>query len=333
MYVRLKQFVFAIVVVAVTAMAALAAFAWSGVYDIGADDPHSKPVLGLLALVRDRSVGAQAASIAVPADLASEARIRQGAGNYDAMCSTCHLAPGLGDSELNRGLYPAPPRLDKMKVEPAQAFWVVKHGIKASGMPAWGKSMGDEYIWNMVAFLGALPAFDADKYRALVAESGGHSHGGAEPDDHGDAHDHDDASQHEGAAAGGASPDVPGAATDAVAVVDAFGAALVAGELAKVKAFLDPAVVVLETGGAERSRDEYMDHHAEADAKFLHGAHVRKTRRIARASGDAAWVATESVIHAHGSKPVTLLSTETMVLAKKAGQWRITHIHWSSREQ
>jgi len=206
----------------------------------------------------------------------------------------------------------------------------VKHGIKASGMPAWGKSMGDEYIWNMVAFLGAMPDLDAPRYQALVAASGGHSHDGAEADEHGDAgHGHGGDGNQAAAALDG----IPEAAQGAVAVVDAFGAALVAGDLGKVKALLDPAVIVLESGGAERSRDEYMDHHASADAKFLRGAHVRVTRRLARASGDTAWVATESSIHAHGEKPVTLLSSETMVLARKAGGWHITHIHWSSREK
>ncbi len=32
-------------------------------------------------------------------------------GNYDAMCAQCHLGPGLGDSEIHKGLYPAPPNL------------------------------------------------------------------------------------------------------------------------------------------------------------------------------------------------------------------------------
>lgn len=313
-----------LVVLFLVIVAALVAFAWSGRYDVGADRPHLRPTSAMIAAVRDRSIQRHAARIAVPADLASEARIRQGAGNYEAMCAACHLSPGSGDSELSRGLYPAPPRLDKVKVAPAEAFWVVKHGIKASGMPAWGKSMGDEYIWNMVAFLGVLPGMDAGQYRALIAESAGHSHddAGASADDH-----HDDAAK------SGASADIPDAARGAVAVVDAFGAALVKGDPGKVKALLDPAVVVLEAGGAERSRDEYMSQHAGADAKFLHGAHVRVTHRIARMDGDLAWVATESTIHAHGGTPVTLLSSETMTLARRDGQWRITHIHWSSRER
>ncbi|MGH8083845.1 MAG: c-type cytochrome [Lysobacter sp.] len=77
------------------------------------------------------------------------------------------------------------------------AFWVIKHGIKASGMPAWGESMADEYIWNMAAFLQVLPTLDEAEYQAMVANSGGHSHGGSEtePHPHGEgvaANHHDD---------------------------------------------------------------------------------------------------------------------------------------------
>src|SRR3546814_12702681 len=77
-----------------------------------------------------------------------------------AMCTGCHLAPGMSETEMSRGLYPAPPDLTKTTVEAAEAFWVIKHGIKASGMPAWGKSMDEEYIWNMAAFLRVLPTLD-----------------------------------------------------------------------------------------------------------------------------------------------------------------------------
>src|SRR5690606_23729244 len=123
-------------------------------------------------------------------------RIRQGAGNYNAMCTGCHLTPGAGETELSKGLYPAPPNLTKETVDAAEAFWVIKHGIKASGMPAWGKSMDDEYIWNMAAFLQELPKLDKAQYEALVASSGGHSHGGGETGGHSHAEggeDHHDA--------------------------------------------------------------------------------------------------------------------------------------------
>lgn len=180
------------------ALAAVAGFVWSGVYNIGADDPHIKPVYSALETMRERSIDIRAKKLQVPAGLDDPERIRQGAGNYNAMCMGCHLAPGMQDTELSKGLYPAPPNLGKTTVDAAQAFWVIKHGIKASGMPAWGKSMGDEYIWNMAAFLQQLPKLDAAQYQALVASSDGHSHGGRESGEHahGDAdgahHDDDD---------------------------------------------------------------------------------------------------------------------------------------------
>jgi mono/diheme cytochrome c family protein len=170
--------------VLVLMLAGTFAFAWSGLYDVAADAPHTAPVHRLLDTVRERSIHARAARLQVPADLSAEARIVQGSGNYDAMCKGCHLAPGMASTELSRGLYPAPPDLTRVAVEAAEAFWVIKHGIKASGMPAWGTSMEDAYIWNMAAFLQVLPGLDAAEYGAMVARSGGHDHGGGETAPH-----------------------------------------------------------------------------------------------------------------------------------------------------
>jgi ketosteroid isomerase-like protein len=118
-----------------------------------------------------------------------------------------------------------------------------------------------------------------------------------------------------------------------VATVDAFGAALHAADLAKVAELLDDEVLVLESGGAERSKAQYLAEHAGADAEFLREAHVQQTDRRAHIAGDMGWVGTESEIHAtRDGKPMTLLSTETMVLQRSSGgPWRIVHIHWSSR--
>ncbi|MBF6024869.1 c-type cytochrome [Lysobacter niastensis] len=170
----------------VTTLVLIAGIVWSGAYNIGADDPHWRPTHALLETVRHRSIDVRASRLQVPADLDDPARIRQGAGNYDAMCTGCHLTPGMGETEMSKGLYPAPPDLTKERVDAAHAFWVIKHGIKASAMPAWGKSMDDAYIWNMAAFLQQLPKLNAEQYQTLVASSGGHSHGGGEtkPHDH-----------------------------------------------------------------------------------------------------------------------------------------------------
>jgi len=157
-----------------------AGFVWSGVYNVAADDSHTAPVHATLETLRERSIAVRTSSFEPPFDLSDPARVRQGAGNYNAMCMGCHLAPGMGETELSRGLYPAPPNLSTTTIDAAEAFWVIKHGIKASGMPAWGLSMDDEYVWNMAAFLQVLPQMDAAQYQALVASSGGHDHGGGE---------------------------------------------------------------------------------------------------------------------------------------------------------
>lgn len=155
-----------------------AIFIWFGFYNFAADVKHSRPVFSLIETARERSVQVRAAKIGVP-PLEDRAAIVKGAGNYQAMCAQCHLAPGMGPTELSRGLYPSPPPLAKRDVDPAVAFWTIKHGIKASGMPAWGTSMGDQDVWNLVAFVKKLPRMEVIAYRELVQSSSGHSHAGS----------------------------------------------------------------------------------------------------------------------------------------------------------
>lgn len=159
-------------------------FVYSGVYNIAADDPHTKPVFAMLQVLRDRSISLRANSLTVP-DLDAPQTILKGAGQYAAMCTGCHLAPGNKDSEIRPGLYPKPPDLSQHKIDPKAAFWVIKHGIKMSAMPAWGGSHDDETIWSMVAFLKKLPSLTPDQYKDLVAK--------APPDEDmsmSDGHDH-----------------------------------------------------------------------------------------------------------------------------------------------
>ena len=137
---------------------------------------------------------------------------------------------------------------------------------------------------------------------------------------------------HHPAAAAAADVDVPAAAKAAVDVAERFNAALSSGDLATVGSLLAADVLILESGGAERSREEYLGHHAVSDAAFLKGAHRQLLRQRARVAGEFAWVGTESELHAQkDGKPLTGQSTETMVLKQTADGWRIVHVHWSSR--
>lgn len=125
-----------------------------------------------------------------------------------------------------------------------------------------------------------------------------------------------------------------GALADPAHVVDDFQAALVAGDIDRAAAHLDPGVVILESGGAERSREEYLAGHAQADSEFLRAADITPGPRTVRIEGSTAWVASESRLELQrGGEPVAVESAETMVLARGAGGWKIVHIHWSSRTE
>jgi mono/diheme cytochrome c family protein len=145
-----------------------ALFVESGFYDIGADDHHTKVVLALITQLRDRSIEARLDSI--KAQLApTPAMIKSGAGHYASLCVGCHLAPGLPKSDLRTGLYPHPPNLAQDDIqESRRAFWIVKHGIKMSAMPAWSKTLDDDAIWDVVAFVRKMPGMTPQDYQQLA---------------------------------------------------------------------------------------------------------------------------------------------------------------------
>jgi mono/diheme cytochrome c family protein len=159
--------------VAVAVLLILAGFAalliYTGAYNIAADAPHLAPVYSLLNAVRQRSIAVRAAGIAVPVDLGDAKRIAAGAGLYNEMCSGCHLGQGLERSEISQGLYPRAPELARgLAATPAEEFWAIKHGIKMTGMAAWGPTHNDTLIWDMVAFLQKLPGMTAAQYQQTV---------------------------------------------------------------------------------------------------------------------------------------------------------------------
>lgn len=166
----IMRWITAIVILVVIGAIGVGAFVYSGIYNIGADDPHSRPVFSLMQTLRARSISAHARSIRVP-DLEDASLILKGAGQYAAMCTQCHLTPGMKDSEIRPGLYPQPPNLARLRVDPKEAFWVIKHGIKMSAMPAWGGSHDDTTIWSMVAFLQKLPDLSPRQYKEIVARA------------------------------------------------------------------------------------------------------------------------------------------------------------------
>ncbi|MGY3040666.1 mono/diheme cytochrome c family protein/ketosteroid isomerase-like protein [Rhodanobacter sp. TND4EL1] len=314
------------------------AFVYSGIYNIGADDHHTKPVFAVLQTLRDRSIHIRSEDIKVP-DLNDPQLILKGAGQYAAMCTQCHLKPGMKDSEIRPGLYPHPPNLSQMHVDPKDAFWVIKHGIKMSAMPAWGGSHDDPTIWSMVAFLQKLPGMTPQQYKDIVArappdddmdmdEDGGHSHS------HGaatDGHDHEHAETAPEADAPLSFEGLqPNAAPAAEAAARAFQSALQRGDRAAVLALLAPDVSISE-GGHVQTRDEYASGHLDGDIAFLKGAQITPVSIASMAMGDSAMVGSESEVRTSvKGKPVTLRSREMLNLKQDGNHWKIVSIQWQS---
>ena len=123
-----------------------------------------------------------------------------------------------------------------------------------------------------------------------------------------------------------------GEAALAAQTVDAFHAALQAGDEAKAAGLLDASSVFFEGGEVQRSKAAYAAQHLAADAAYEKGASLSQTYRTGAAAGEMAWIATEGRVHALvGDKQIDRLTTETMILRRTAAGWRIVHVHWSSR--
>jgi cytochrome c553 len=335
-------------------------FIWSGMYNIGADDPHWAPTRVAIENLREHSIAARMGDVQMP-NLDDPRRIASGAVNYSAMCTGCHLAPGVTQSEIRPGLYPTPPNLSRLGSKDARrTFWIIKHGIKMSAMPAWGKTHTDEQMWNMTAFIRKMPGMTAEQYQAL----------GGEPPQEDEDHMHADGEDHHAAGgmagmdmsqgdraesrphshAGGASVDhhadegkavsavsapsmeglAPKAEPGAEAVAEAFHAALQKGDRKLVLALLAPEARIRE-GGETQSRETYASGHLSEDISFLKSARIKSLSMGSMPMGTTATVGSRSEIHAmHDGKPVALSSTEMLTLKKTPGGWLITRVDWAS---
>jgi len=158
---------------------------YAGAYDVAETAPHWPVTRWVMETARIRSIKAHAASIQVPPNFDYPANIPMGVEHFAAHCAVCHGAPGVPRGDIARGLYPPPPDLAKTAplYSSAELFWIVKNGIKMTGMPAWSDH-SDEELWATVAFVKKLPGMSEQDYARLVmanmAHGAQHHHGGGE---------------------------------------------------------------------------------------------------------------------------------------------------------
>lgn len=150
---------------------------YSGVYNVAATVPHYGATEWVLSTTLDHSVRHHAAGIEVSKTFTSP-DLAEGYEHFNIMCVTCHGAPGVARDEIGQGLNPSGPDLSEAAGDwtPSEIYWIVKNGIKMSGMPAFGPTHDEEKLWNITAFVKRLPGMSAEQYRQMgkASEPAGH---------------------------------------------------------------------------------------------------------------------------------------------------------------
>lgn len=143
----------------------------SGLVPIAASSGHWAITNWFLHFTMRQSVQLRAAGISPP-PLDDPALTLRGAGHYASGCAPCHGAPGAPRSLVTRQMTPPPPYLaDKIPHwQPQELFWIVKHGVKFTGMPAWPSQQRDDEVWALVAFIRQLPQMPPETYQRLAGD-------------------------------------------------------------------------------------------------------------------------------------------------------------------
>ncbi|EIC28369.1 c-type cytochrome [Methylomicrobium album] len=147
--------------------------AYSGIYNVAASAGHHPWLEAFLKMAKDRSVIFNSRSVKAP-ELEFAEQMPLGAAHFQGTCAVCHGAPGQAVNPVYAHMLPRPPDLQIHAAHwtRAQLFWIARHGIQFTGMPAWSGDEREDEIWAVVAFLEMLPSMTEADYRR---HAGGHS--------------------------------------------------------------------------------------------------------------------------------------------------------------
>lgn len=141
---------------------------YTGVLNVAATEEHASFTRWALDTTFHNSVERHARSVAAPERITAE-MAAAGAAPYKAMCQHCHGGPGAERASWANGMRPRPPHLteDAPGWKPEEVFWIVKNGVRMTGMPAFGPSHDDQTLWSIAAFVKELPAMSPERYSEL----------------------------------------------------------------------------------------------------------------------------------------------------------------------
>ncbi len=157
---------------AIAGAVVVAGFFFGGFFNIAASESDPPFVAQQIVRVRVASI-ARHATDRPPADFGDAARVQAGAKLFSASgCVQCHGGPGVKWAKFSEGLNPDPPDLKKEAggLEPQEVFWIVKHGIRMTGMPSFaGAGLSDDEIWSISAFVKKIGGVSDADYAAWTA--------------------------------------------------------------------------------------------------------------------------------------------------------------------
>jgi mono/diheme cytochrome c family protein len=150
----MKHFIFGAMSAYGFALFALLCCARLGVLPVRADVPPSRLEARLFGAALHAAVSQDATHRENPVPPSNE-NLLAGAKLYRQMCSRCHGLLDDTETVLGRSFYPPAPSLStsRTRYTDSETFWIVKHGIRNTGMPAWGNLLSDDDIWHVVALL------------------------------------------------------------------------------------------------------------------------------------------------------------------------------------
>ena len=162
----------AIGVLAIIIAVGAAVFLFGGFFNVAVSEPFPSFANWALIQVRMASVERHAGHDS-PANLDDPEVVHAGARAFSGRgCTNCHGAPGVNWQKFSEGMDPDPPDLKEIVParEPAQLFWVIKNGIKMTGMPSFSAiGANDNEIWSIVAFVRKLPNVSDAEFKAWTA--------------------------------------------------------------------------------------------------------------------------------------------------------------------
>ena len=145
----------------------------------------------------EKTMAAHARRVATPSDAMSlknpnpstDESMAEAREHFVEHCSVCHGIDGKGQTTIGPRMYPPVPDMTQAETQQkadGELFYVISHGVRLTGMPAWEGEDTPESIWSLVAFIRHLPQLTPEELNRMkeMAGQGNEEMGGEEKDKH-----------------------------------------------------------------------------------------------------------------------------------------------------